>query len=103
MNTTKLFELTHNSDQTEGRGYAVGIGFVNSLAEAKKIVDDPRWKKYCVMGVHTPGSHYYDIREVDVVLFSNAEEFWELHSIEAKKKAALAKLTDEDKVILGLA
>jgi len=103
MNTTKLFELTHNSDQTEGRGYAIGIGYVTSMAEAKKIVDDPRWKRYCVMGVHSPGTHYYDIRETDVMVFDSAEEFWERHSTEGKKKAALAKLTCEEKQLLGLA
>lgn len=101
METQKLFEITYNSDQTEGRGYSKSLGYVKSIIQAHAIVDDPRWKKYCVMGVHTPGK-YYDVVERNIDVYDNAEEFWDKHDTEIKKQKALAKLTAEDRQILGL-
>lgn len=102
MRCEKFFQVTHNSDQTEGRGYTISLGFLPSKEEALNVVTDPRYAKWCVMGYHDPKTAHYNVRESEILIFDTAEEFWEYHSEEGKRKAALAKLNDEDIRVLGL-
>lgn len=102
MKTEKLFEITRNSDNVEGKGYSITLGYVRSIDQAKAIVNDIQFKRYCVMGVHTPGKHDHEIRERDIIVYDTPEEFWREHDNENKRQKALAKLTDEDKRLLGL-
>lgn len=102
MQSRKLYEITYNSDQTEGRGYTISLGFVTTQAEAFKIVDDKRFARWCVMGVHNPGSERYNVLERTIDIYDTAEEFWEKHDVVEKRKRALAKLTPEDRKVLGL-
>jgi hypothetical protein len=97
-----LYELTHNSDLTEGRGHTVSIAFMTDSAQAFKVVDDPRWVKYCVMGMHHPGRQTYDVRERNLLVYDSADEFWAQHDTATRKRVALAKLTSEERMLLGL-
>lgn len=98
--TIKYYELTYNSDGTEGRGHSVvAARFVNK-DDAVAVCNDPRyWKKHGVMG--TKMDPKYDVREVCAPLFESAADFWN-YDVEEVKKRALAKLTDAEKKALGL-
>jgi hypothetical protein len=51
MKTIKLYELSRNSDQTEGRGQNVPVAYFEDLTQVLKVNDDERfWKKFGVMG-----------------------------------------------------
>lgn len=98
-----LFAVTHNSDLTEGRGHTVTLAHFEDKNEALKVVNDPRYKKWCVMGVHQPGREQHNVSERTIVVYHSAEEFWEQYDTDAKRARALAKLTPEDRKLLGLA
>ena len=103
METLKLVKITKNSDSTEGRGYEIIIGYVRDMRTADAIVDDKRFSQFCVMGAHSPGQQRRQRDEVELPIYDTAEEFWHDHSPEAEaRRRALAKLTDEDRWVLGL-
>jgi hypothetical protein len=100
MMTIKYYELTYNSDSVEGRGYAkVAARFVNK-EDAVAVCEDPRfWKEHGVMGTRMDPK--YDVREVCGPLFESAAAYW-TYDEEGIRQAALAKLTDDEKRVLGL-
>lgn len=103
METLKLVKITKNSDQTEGRGYDIVIGYVRDMKTADAIVDDKRFSRFCVMGVHSPGRQKYQRAQVEIPIYDSPEEFWVEQSPEAEvRRRALAKLTPEDRRVLGL-
>ena len=103
MEKLDLIKLTYNSDSTEGRGHSITIGYVRDDRVAQKIVDDPRFARFCVMGYHRPGSQNYQKSNESVVIYDSAEEFWGDHNPEAEaRRRALAKLTPEDIKVLGI-
>jgi hypothetical protein len=98
--TIKYYELTYNSDGTEGRGYSiVAARFVNKDDAVAVCNDERYWKKHGVMG--TKMDPKYDVREVCGPLFESTADYWHYDVDEVKKKA-LAKLTDAEKKALGL-
>ena len=96
----KYYELTYNSDGTEGRGYSVvAARFVNK-ADAVAVCNDKRfWGKHGVMGTKMNPEH--DVREVLAPLFDSVPDYWQYSEDEVRRKA-LAKLTDLEKKALGL-
>lgn len=102
MKRDKVFEVNYNSDSIEGRGASIPLAYFPNKREAERVVDDPRFSRWCVMGYHKPGEQRYQIREKDMLFFDTAEEFWEKHDTENKKMKALAKLTAEERKLLGL-
>jgi len=104
MERLRFFEVMKNSDRTEGRGplLGTGIAFINkddavTFAESKEYAD--RWG---VMG--TPGGEH-DVWEREVVVFNDYAEFnreYPQHERERLKRQALKKLTQEERVALGV-
>ena len=89
-----------NTDQTEGRGPMKPHAYFTDLDEAKKVNNDPRFfRKFGVMG--TQGSSEYNIKKENITLFYTAEEYFN-EDKNLMRKNALAKLTPEEKELLGL-
>jgi len=107
MKTIKLFELSKNSDQTEGRGHNVPMGYFEDLDQVLKTNDDERFfSKYGVMGTKytsvSGGFLPYNIVLKTFDIYATSEEFFEKHDKQTKIQKALAKLTEEEKELLGL-
>jgi hypothetical protein len=103
MKVETLFAITHNSDLTEGRGYTVILGYTRTQELANRIVSDKRFARWCGMGFHDAADcKKNNVRQQDVVIFENAEELY-TRELDVERQKALAKLTDHDKQILGLA
>lgn len=121
MKTIKAYVVLRNGDQTEGRGPMIPVGYVRTREDALKIVTNPLfYKKHGVHGCPPYGNGEYDVREESIKIFDSFDEFmkWEFgisdkellkmneeeakQALETKIKNALNKLTQEEKVILGL-
>lgn len=102
MSTQELYAITYNSDGTEGRGHELTLGYARTRAVADQIVTDPRFSRYCVMGVHNPEScKKYNVRLAQVAIFESASELWGKED-EALRESALKKLSYAEKEALGL-
>ncbi len=99
MFTKKVFVVNRNSDQTEGRGPLIPFCYADTKELALQIINSPIF--YTKYGVQGCKEGDYLVRETQLVVFSNFEEFVLSEQSEAAKKA-LAKLTTEDKEALGL-
>jgi hypothetical protein len=104
MRKVTFFQVTRNSDSTEGRGHSVptDIGFTHR-ADAVDFAKSRHYaKNYGVMG--TPGSDF-DVDEVTYFIYKSVEE-WEDKAPgveeERDRAAALSKLTDKERKLLGL-
>lgn len=102
MKILNLHAITSNSDTMEGRGGTIIHGYTTGEIEALKIVNDPRfYKRFGVMGrAPYEGGKYY-VHKKEILIFDDATEFF-AYDVNAKKKQALAKLTPEEKKLLGL-
>ena len=102
MSTLEFYAITYNSDGTEGRGHEVTLGYARDKAVADAIVSDPRFARHCVMGVHNPASCVKNnVHRAKLHIFETPDEPWAVEEA-ALRKAALAKLTKEEKEVLGL-
>lgn len=102
MHRQTLFAITYNSDSTEGRGHTLTLGYAKSQELAVQIVTDPRFKQYCVWGVHSPTDAVkYNVRETDLVIFDTVDEAYVIPD-EWTRQKALEKLTAEERRVLGL-
>ena len=100
---SEYYEITKNSDSTEGRGVTVptGICFWDK-ADALLFVKSDRYRKYGVMG--GLGSEY-DIKTKTTklpVIYSSIEEYDKINDVENIRKQALEKLTAQERKVLGL-
>lgn len=103
MATIEMYSVNTNSDSTEGRGYPIPVAFFKSKDDARKVVRDERWARWCVMGYHNADqAEQCDISRQTINLYDSAESFWERHDEDNKRAKALTKLTDEEKKLLGL-
>ena len=107
MAQTDYYEITQNSDSTEGRGATVTTGiYFWKHEDALAFVKSDRYCRFGVMG--TPGNEY-DISKKTTKLpkiYSSLAEYDETNpngeTLKRIKKEALAKLTDAEKKALGL-
>ena len=100
METLELFRFTSNSDTTEGRGYTIVHGYTRDQNLAKAIVSDKRYSRYCVMGVQQPDDYKYMTGKSLITIYESVDEYF--HSTpEEIKKRALAKLTPQERQVLG--
>jgi hypothetical protein len=99
MKTVIGFQITYNSDKTEGRGSTrlTDIVFENKDDALTFVGSKEYAKKYGVMG--SKGSRY-DVKEVELNFYSSMSDFNE-REVELKEHA-LSKLTKKEKEILGL-
>lgn len=101
---TKFFGIYYNGDRTEGKGPLLftGIGFV-IYEDALMFVQSPIYaNEWGVMG--TLGSKY-DVKETSITVYSSFQEGVDnigKHLDSQKKIRALAKLTKEERDLLGL-
>jgi hypothetical protein len=107
MTTDKYYEITCNSDTTEGRGstQSTGINFEH-YSDAMAFVKSDRYRKWGVMG--TTGSEY-DIKEKTKKLpriYQSLAEYDaanpDKETLKKIKEEALAKLSPLERKALGL-
>ena len=98
----KVFAIQKNQDQTEGRGPMVDVYYSNNKELALKIVSHPLfYKKYGVQGCPPYKGGELDVKEREFIILNSMEDFFKIEQ-DQKTKVALAKLTEEEKEILGL-
>lgn len=108
MSHDTYYEITKNSDETEGRGSTETTGiFFWKHSDALAFVKSHRYQKFGIMG--TCGSEY-DIRKKTTKLpriFDSLEEYDKAHpnkeELKRIKNQALAKLSDMERMALGIA
>jgi hypothetical protein len=90
-----------DTDKTEGRGHLVPVAHFKNPGDARTVCEDARfYKQHGVMGTPmNPGTY---VRKTTIRVYDSVEEFWECHDEDTARAKALAKLTDEDKKVLGL-
>lgn len=100
MKTFETWCLTSNSDLTEGRGIDRVVARFSNERAARDAYSDPRFSRYCVMGVKgsDPG---YQLKQEVVVIHDTASSFWD-NTREEVRKRAIAKLTVLEQEALGL-
>ena len=102
MKTTKLFAVQRNLDQTEGRGPMKTVYYTKDKNLGLKIVNSPIfYNKYGVQGCGPYEGGKYDVVEEDINIIESFDEFVSFEK-DAEAKAALDKLTDREKELLGL-
>lgn len=104
MNPEKitLYAVQQNSDWTEGRGIMLDVYYTKTRELALKIVSSPVfYKKYGVQGTapYDGGKSY--VAKKELVIIDSLEEFLQIEK-HAEAIAALSKLTEREKELLGL-
>ena len=104
MQTIIFYEVTQNSDRTEGKGFSAptGLGF-STQQEAVAYAESADYAaKFGIMGC--PGSKY-DVRKAVLHIFDDRNDMINYDSMlkETRKQQALAKLTKEEREALGYA
>jgi len=109
MEAIEVFSVTENADSTEGKGPTVDTGICfTSETDAVDFASSAHYKKFAVMGFVKIGDRNagkHNVRRRVFELYDSMEDY-EINSPiaenEKKRFAALAKLTDEEKELLGL-
>lgn len=104
MKTIEYFEVTKNTDGTEGRGATIGTGIAFEKEQsAIDFANSKHYKKYAVMGYVSGSDGRYNVRKMRVSVYDSFKSFDEkLFKEEKEKSDALDKLTEKEKKILGL-
>lgn len=89
-NFKEVFEASHNSDATEGRGYKVHVGYFTNRRDATRAVQH-----------RGPMGTQGDVEVVSLAIYDSFEEFEQMEQ-EKLRVNALKKLTYEERVVLGL-
>lgn len=90
--TQEVFGAWRNSDLTEGKGYDILIGYFLKQEDAQRAAH-----KAGVMGADGTVKQ----EQLRVVVFENFGEYENERKADARKRA-LAKLTQEERILLGL-
>ncbi len=104
MKQERVFAIMANADQVEGRGasYFTGIAFTWRVDALAFVNSEMYANKWGVMG--TKGDKL-DVREMTIAIFDSyiecKDNFESVLNAEARERA-LAKLTPEDRKVLGL-
>lgn len=102
MKKMKIYEALSNNDLTEGRGQTIVVASFAVGEDCLRVVEDPRYSRWCVMGVHNRGSAHYNMREREFVVYDSSKEFWDIHDKVIIRERALAKLTKQEREALGV-
>lgn len=101
METLNLCSVISNTDLTEGKGRTIHLGYFRSRSLAEQVVVDPRYSRYCVMGVQSSTDRTYLVSEQNFAIFDSVEDFFS-NTVDERKRRALAKLTPEEIKLLGI-
>ena len=99
MKTVTFFEVTKNSDSTEGRGHTLPTGI--AFTEKDKAVEfacSDRYKPFAVMGCAGKYSKF-NVRKVTTVVYDDLSDYdnnSDAVKLEQTKSNALEKLTKEE-------
>tara|TARA_R110000737_G_scaffold268697_3_gene276091 strand:- start:198 stop:503 length:306 start_codon:yes stop_codon:yes gene_type:complete len=99
MKTFEYYSVNRNSDQTEGRGHSIPVASFLHKIDARTLSEDTEFcKKHGIMG-SSQGIH---VSSETITIYESVESYKKLNGLEHLKRMALAKLTDQDKILLGL-
>ena len=106
MKSIEIFSITGNTDKTEGRGREIdtGISFTTEAA-AIEFAKSKHYGQFAVMGYVNQEYAKYNVSHKVFDVFDSMKDYETNHPKaikENKRLAALAKLTDEEKELLGL-
>ena len=100
MKNIPLYEVLSNTDTTEGRGPLQTNGYFHDRVEASLLVGSREYgRQFGIMGTSCDPAIY--VRSVEIKVFKDAKDFWNSRKITVRD-TALAKLTEEEKLALGL-
>ncbi len=103
MKSLKVWAVMANSDQNEGRGRQYEVLYTDNKAAALHIVNHPDfYGRYGVMGTAPYNDGASDVREKELCIFTSLDDYLDSVNVEKLKQAALNKLTDKEKKLLGL-
>lgn len=94
MGSKTVYAARRNSDMIEGRGYPVIVALFEKESDAVEVA---KGREFAVMGVLL--GHKPDV--VPIRLYESAEEYKQEFQ-DAARKRALAKLTEDERRILGV-
>lgn len=100
MKKIECFKVMGNTDTTEGRGPMIVAARFSTREAAESFVKSPSYAKWCVMGIMSEND-LRNIKEETIVILDSLDEMKMLAKEELKIRA-LAKLTSEEKLALGL-
>lgn len=101
MELINLFAVTSNTDLIEGRGTTIVQGHFRERHIAEATVRDPRYSRFCVMGVQSDSDVKHAVRDETIRIYSSVAEFFN-NTVEERRKRAIAKLNDDDLDALGI-
>jgi hypothetical protein len=98
MKTLKLWAVTVNTDQCEGRGPTKTIGYTYTKSDALEVVNNPLfYRRYSLQG-RAP-KWEYEINPQTIEIFDSAEELIKAKVIDEKVENVLNEL---NKLLEGL-
>lgn len=100
MKKIECFEVLGHTDTTEGRGPMKVIARFSTETAANKYIESSAYKKWCVMG-HLSTYDKNNIKRTTIIILDSVDELSELENEEFKARA-LAKLTQQERKVLGL-
>lgn len=99
MQKITYYEVYKNSDSIEGRGSSVTVVRFKEKFDATHLTHNPEFvKRHGVMGT----SSGIGVSEKTIHIYDSYVEYDAEHGKEQLRRIALAKLTEEDKRVLGL-
>jgi len=105
MKTVEYFEVTQNSDTTEGRGSTIGTGITFTTEKAAiDFVVSKHYKKYSVMGqpVERRNASYH-VDKVSVIVYDDVTDYEDNEEsvrLNKLKESALKKLSADEQQAL---
>lgn len=99
MKSITYYQVYKNSDSIEGRGPSVGVVNFSKKIDAIHLTHNPEFIERHGLYGHSAG---LGVSEKSIIIFDSYEEYSDVHGKEHLRKIALAKLTKEDKKLLGL-
>lgn len=104
MKEITFYEVTANSDTTEGRGHTIYTGICfDHENDALAFAQSDHYKPYAVMGVVNKEYSKFNVKKQTKIVYECFNEYdSETQRKIDLKQSALDKLTEEEKEILGL-
>jgi hypothetical protein len=102
MKKIHLWACTANTDTIEGKGANYDVCYAETKDIATEIVNSPGfYGRFGVIGCHPYKKREFGVHYRTIVILETPDELKDLVA-EQKRQAALAKLTEEDRRVLGL-